>query len=66
MLRDRVGQRFEVVVTEVEDDDARIQFRDPAVLAKARGDGLAVGQETEVEVVGVDPDEGRVELDVVG
>jgi exoribonuclease R len=67
VLRDRVGQRFPVVVTEVEDDaDARVQFRDPAVLATARGGGLEAGQEAEVEVVAVDPDEGRVELRVVG
>ena len=66
VLRDRVGQRFPVVVTEVEDDDARVQFRDPAVLAKASGHGLDAGQEAEVEVVAVAPDEGRVELRVVG
>ena len=66
VLRDRVGQRFPVVVTEVEDDDARVQFRDPAVLAKASGHGLDAGQEAEVEVVAVDPDEGRIELRVVG
>ncbi|MET0825239.1 MAG: RNB domain-containing ribonuclease, partial [Acidimicrobiales bacterium] len=66
VLRDRVGQRFPVVVTDVEDDDARVQFRDPAVLAKASGHGLDAGQEAEVEVVAVAPDEGRVELRVVG
>jgi len=65
VLRDRVGQRFEVVVTEVEDDDARVQFRAPAVLAKARGHGLEAGRKVEVEVVGVHPDEGRVDLQVV-
>jgi exoribonuclease R len=65
VLRDRVGQRFEVVVTDVEDDDARVQFRDPAVLAKAQGRGLEAGQEVEVEVLGAHPDEGRVDLRVV-
>lgn len=66
ILRDRVGQRFAVVVTDVEDDDARVQFREPAVLAKARGQGLKAGQEAEVEVVAAHPDEGRVDLRVVG
>ncbi len=65
VLRDRVGQRFAVVVTEVDDDEARVQFRDPAVLARARGVGLEPGAEAEVELVAVDPDEGRIELRAV-
>ena len=65
VLRDRVGQRFAVVVTEVDEDDVRVQFRDPAVLARARGDGLAAGEEAEVELVAVHPDEGRIELRAV-
>jgi exoribonuclease R len=66
VLRDEVGRRFAVLVTEVEDDDARVQFRDPAVLARTRGAGLEAGQEAEVELVAVDPGEGRIELRVVG
>ena len=65
VLRDRVGQRFSVVVTEVDKADLRVQFRDPAVLARARGDGLAAGQEAEVELVAVHPEEGRIELRAV-
>jgi exoribonuclease R len=65
VLRGRVGERFPVLVTEVEDDGARVQFRDPAVLARARGEGLEPGEEAEVELVGVEPDEGRIELRVV-
>jgi exoribonuclease R len=66
VLRGRVGDRFEVLVTEVEDDDARVQFRDPAVLARTEGEGLSPGQEAEVELVAADPGEGRIELRVVG
>lgn len=65
VLRDRVGEHFEVVVTEVEDDVARVQFREPAVLARARGEGLGAGAEVEVHLTGVDVAEGRVELEVV-
>ncbi len=65
ILRDRVGQRFSVVVTDVDKDDVRVQFRDPAVLARARGDGLTAGEEAEVELVAVHPDEGRIELRAV-
>lgn len=62
VLRDRVGQRFAVVVTDVDDEDVRVQFRDPAVLARARGIGLEAGVEAEVELVSVHPEEGRIEL----
>lgn len=65
VLRDRVGQRFGVVVTEVDAEDVRVQFRDPAVLARARGIGLAAGAEAEVELVSVHPEEGRIELRAV-
>ena len=64
-LRNRVGERFSVLVTEAEDDDARVQFRSPAVLARARGTGLVAGEEAQVRLVAVDPDEGRIDLEVV-
>ena len=54
-----------MVVTEVDDDDARVQFRDPAVLARRAAVGLQPGAEAEVELVAVDLDEGRIELRVV-
>ena len=66
VLRRRVGERFRVLVTEVEDDEARVQFRRPAVLARAHGQGLTPGEEADVELVAADPDEGRIELRVVG
>lgn len=65
VLADRVGQRFRVVVTEAADDDLRVQFRDPAVLARARGNGLEAGVEAEVELVAVHPDQGRIDLRVL-
>lgn len=64
VLRSRVGERFRVLVTEVDGDDARVQFREPAVLARARAGGLEPGEEAEVELVAADPDEGRIELRV--
>ncbi len=66
VLRDRVGEEFSVLVTEVDDDGARVQFRDPAVLARAKGQDLEAGQEAEVELTAVHLDEGRIELSVVG
>jgi exoribonuclease R len=65
VLRGRVGERFRVLVTEVDGDDARVQFREPAVLARAHGDGLVAGEETEVELVGADPAAGHIQLRVV-
>jgi exoribonuclease R len=64
VLRGRVGERFRVLVTEVEDDGARVQFRHPAVLARARGHGLVAGEEAEVELAAVDLAEGRIDLRV--
>jgi exoribonuclease R len=67
VLRDRVGERFDVVVTEVDEDGcARVQFADPAVLARAEGTGLTAGATAEVEVEGVDPEAGQVRLRSVG
>jgi exoribonuclease R len=65
VLRGRVGERFPIMVTEVEKDGARVQFREPAVLAKARGAGLEAGVEAEAEVTAVHPEEGRIDLRVV-
>jgi exoribonuclease R len=63
VLRDRVGERFDVVVTEVEPDGhARVQFRRPAVLARATGEGLQVGRVGVVEVVASVPADGHLEL----
>jgi exoribonuclease R len=67
VLRDRVGERFDVVVTEVDEDGcARVQFADPAVLARAEGTGLTAGATAEVEVEGVAPEAGQVRLRSVG
>jgi exoribonuclease R len=67
VLRDRVGERFDVVVTEIDEDGcARVQFADPAVLARAEGTGLTAGTTAEVEVEGVDPVAGQVQLRSVG
>ncbi len=66
VLRAHVGERFEAVVTQVEDDgSARVQFRQPAVLARADGDGLQAGRTVDVEVVAVEPADGRVQLRAV-
>lgn len=62
VLRDRVGEHFDVVVTEVEGDAARVQFREPAVLARAVGPDLAPGREAVVRLTGVDVTEGTIEL----
>jgi len=62
VLEGRVGDRFSGVVTDVEDDHARVQLRDPAVVADVEGSGHALGDVLEVEVVTADPAERLVEF----
>lgn len=62
VLEARVGDRFTGVVTDVEEGRARIQLRQPAVVAHMDKDGLELGDLVEVEVTLADPRERIVEL----
>ena len=59
MLQGREGQRFEAVVTDVDERGARIQIADPAVLARVDGKGAAPGDRIEVELTSVDVPQRR-------
>jgi exoribonuclease R len=54
LLQDRVGEVFEGVVVEVEDDHGEIQLRDPAVRARIDGESLPLGQSVSAKLVTAD------------
>lgn len=62
----REGDRFEAVVTDVDDRGARIQLRSPAVIARVKTDGLAPGEELGVRLDSTDPLTGTVRFSVPG
>ena len=62
LLEGRVGDRFTGVVTDVDDDHARVQLRDPAVVADVEGGDHELGDVLDVEVVTADPAERLVEF----
>lgn len=55
VLADRVGERFSGVVTDISEDRARIQLRDPAVVADMAGAGLTLGDAVEIDLTAADP-----------
>ena len=59
MLQAREGQRFNAVVTDVDERGARIQIADPAVLARVDGKGAVPGDRIEVELTSVDVPQRR-------
>ncbi|MDX1691910.1 MAG: RNB domain-containing ribonuclease [Acidimicrobiia bacterium] len=63
-LRSRVGERFRAVVTDVDGDRARVQLRDPAVIARLPAGNLGLGEEVEVLLDEVDPDARRVHFSI--
>lgn len=66
VLTQRVGDTFEAVVTDVDDRGrGRVQLRDPAVVARVAGDGLALGSEVRVRLDEADPDQRLVRFSVV-
>ncbi|WP_245966612.1 hypothetical protein [Sphaerisporangium album] len=56
VLRDRVGQTFGAVVIDVEDGrpGGLVQIADPAVVARCDGEGLRLGDRTEVRLTRAD------------
>ena len=50
-----IGERFAAVVTDADDDGARIQLRDVAVAARLPAPGLQPGQAVEVTLAAADP-----------
>lgn len=60
LLEGQVGERFEAFVVRSDGREATVMLREPPVLGPSDGHGLAEGETVEVELVSVDPDEGRV------
>lgn len=54
LLQDRVGEVFDGVVVEVEDDHGEIQLRDPPVRARLDGADLPLGEQVSARLVTAD------------
>ena len=60
----REGEKFEAVVTDVDQRGARIQLCSPPVVARIKADGLAPGAELVVRLDGADPTSRSVRFTV--
>jgi exoribonuclease R len=54
LLQDRVGEVFDGVIVEVEDDHGEIQLRDPPVRTKIEGPNLPLGQQISARLTTAD------------
>ena len=66
VLHGREGEVFEAVVTDEDDRGARIQVRDPAIVARVVARRVDPGDDIKVKLVSADPAERRVDLERVG
>lgn len=66
VLAPHVGETFHAVVTDVnERDRARVQLRDPAVVARIPAEGVTLGEEVLVRLDEALPDEGTIRFSAV-
>ena len=67
ILRPRVGESFQAIVTDVDEERerGRVQLRDPAVVARLPAEGLTLGSEVVVRLDEAIPDERVVRFSVV-
>ena len=61
----REGDRFDAVVTDVDQRGARIQLCSPPVVARIKTDGLEAGDELTVRLDGAEPATRSVRFSVV-
>jgi RNase II-type exonuclease C-terminal S1 domain len=55
LLRDRIGEHFEAIPLDTEDDDrTKIAILEPAIRASARGTGFVIGQPATVQLTEAD------------
>jgi exoribonuclease R len=66
VLSGREGEVFEAVVTDEDDRGARIQVRDPAIVARVVARRVNPGDDIQVKLVNADPAERRVDFERVG
>lgn len=62
MLRDRAGENFAAIVTDLTDRGARVQLADLPVVANINATGLRMGQRLSLKLVSADPDQRRIVL----
>ncbi|MDD5669245.1 MAG: S1 RNA-binding domain-containing protein, partial [Candidatus Omnitrophica bacterium] len=65
LLRDRIGESFEAIVTGVSDKGTYARIIIPPVEGRVmRGEtGLAVGQKVRVRLIGIDPYKGHIDFE---
>jgi exoribonuclease R len=66
VLHGREGEVFEAVVTDEDDRGARIQVRDPAIVARVVARRVNPGDDIQVKLVNADPASRRVDFERVG
>ncbi|MFT5026806.1 MAG: exoribonuclease R, partial [Ilumatobacter sp.] len=66
VLQGREGEVFDAVVTDEDDRGARIQVRDPAVVARVVARHVDPGDDIQVKLIKADPAERRVDFERVG
>jgi exoribonuclease R len=62
LLRDRVGEVFDAVVVDVDEqrEGGQVQLQDPAVRARCEGEALPLGERVEAVLVAADPERREV------
>ncbi|HEX2178562.1 MAG TPA: RNB domain-containing ribonuclease [Actinomycetota bacterium] len=66
MLSGRMDEYFDAVVVQARARGALVQLRSPAVLAKAKGGGMHLGDRVRLRLTKADPEAGEVEFEPVG
>jgi exoribonuclease R len=67
VLRERVGQMFDAVVIDVEENRpwAQVQITDPAVVARCDGERLPLGETVRVRLTRADPATREVRFSLI-
>ena len=64
-LESRIGEVFEAIATDVDDDKITLQIRQPAIVARLHADGVNMGDEIEVRLVEADPSRRTLVFELV-
>jgi exoribonuclease R len=66
ILQGHIGETFDAVVTDDDEDGTRIQLLDVAVLAKVKAHGVAPGDHLRVKLLATDVQRRSVQFERVG
>ena len=66
ILQGHVGETFDAIVTDDDEDGARIQLFDVAVLVKVKARGVGPGDRVRVKLIGTDVERRSVQFERVG